>query len=142
MISAPTLVTLITLLTISQIEFVSLLSVLLAIYGVMGPLISTYEEKHDKFGNFHIPNEFGVLYCVLPCAVLAILFHPWVWNLHYMLNLTWVFASSHTLYIQYWHHALLLSCLVLNVIKTLLENIIILVVSDIVKFKTTHLRNI
>ena len=59
-----------------QIEVVSLFSVIFAIYGVMGPLISTYEEKYDKFGNLHIPNELGVAYCVIPCAILAVCFHP------------------------------------------------------------------
>ena len=59
-----------------QIEVVSLFYVIFAIYGVMGPLISTYEEKYDKFGNLHIPNELGVAYCVIPCAILAVCFHP------------------------------------------------------------------
>ena len=60
----------------SQIEGISLISVTLAIYGVMGPMVSTYEEKYDKFGNLHIPNELGVAYCVVPCAILAVIFHP------------------------------------------------------------------
>ena len=62
----------------SQVEFISLLSTILAIYGVMGPLMPTYEEKYDKFGNLHIPNELGVAYCVVPCAILAVVFHPYV----------------------------------------------------------------
>ena len=45
-------------------------------YGILGPLISTYEEKYDKFGSLHIPNELGALYCAIPCLVLAMFFHP------------------------------------------------------------------
>lgn len=48
----------------------------LAIYGIFGPLISTYDEKFDKFGHAHIPNEFGIAYIAGPCILLAIIFHP------------------------------------------------------------------
>jgi ER lumen protein retaining receptor len=58
------------------IEIVSLLCVGLLLYGILGPLISTYAEKHDRFGNLHIPSEFGAVYLLAPCIVLAILFHP------------------------------------------------------------------
>ena len=46
------------------IELLSLASVGLAIYGIFGPLLPSYDEKFDKFGNLHIPNEFGVVYIV------------------------------------------------------------------------------
>jgi ER lumen protein retaining receptor len=58
------------------IEFGSLFSVCFAIYAILGPLISTYDEKYDKFGNLHIPSEFGAAYLIVPCVVMAILFHP------------------------------------------------------------------
>lgn len=58
------------------VEIVSFLAVAFAIYGLSGPFVSTYDEKHDKFGNFKIPNEFGVAYLLLPTTVLAVLFHP------------------------------------------------------------------
>ncbi len=57
-------------------EIMSFLFVFIAIYGLLGPMISTYEEKYDRFGNFKIPNEFGVIYLIVPCIILAILFHP------------------------------------------------------------------
>jgi ER lumen protein retaining receptor len=58
------------------VETMSLLSVILALYGIFMPMISTYAEKHDRFGNLHIPSEFGVLYLLVPCIILAIIFHP------------------------------------------------------------------
>lgn len=58
------------------VEICSLLSVFLAIYGIFGPLISTYDDKHDKFGSLYIPSEYGILYLVVPCLLLALLFHP------------------------------------------------------------------
>ena len=62
-----------------QIEVVSLVSVCLAVCAMLGPLKQTYEEKYDRFGNFHVPNEFGIVYLAVPCLILAIVFHPWVW---------------------------------------------------------------
>lgn len=58
------------------IEIVSMGATCLAIYGIFGPLISTYDEKFDKFGHAHIPNEFGIAYIAGPCILLAIIFHP------------------------------------------------------------------
>ena len=58
------------------VEVMSLLSVALAIYGIFGPLLPSYDEKYDKFGNLHIPSELGALYAVGPAVVLAMLFHP------------------------------------------------------------------
>ena len=59
-----------------MVEIMSIAMVGLAIYGIFGPLISTYREKHDNFGNLHIPGEFGAAYLAVPCIVLGILFHP------------------------------------------------------------------
>ena len=56
----------------------SLLAVVLAMYGIFFPLVSTYDEKHDKFGSLHIPSELGIAYLVVPCVVLAVFFHPLV----------------------------------------------------------------
>jgi hypothetical protein len=58
------------------VETMSLVAVMLAIYGIFVPLISTYGEKHDRFGNLHIPSEFGALYLMVPCIILAVIFHP------------------------------------------------------------------
>jgi len=58
------------------VETLSFLSVGLAIFGVFGPLKPSYDEKYDKFGNFHIPSEFGAAYLAIPAIILAVLFHP------------------------------------------------------------------
>lgn len=60
------------------VEIMSFLAVGMAIYGIFGPLISTYAEKHDRFGNLHVPSEFGTVYLVVPCVVIALIFHPYV----------------------------------------------------------------
>lgn len=41
------------------VEVMSLLSVGVAIWGIFSPLLSTYDDKYDKFGNLHIPDELG-----------------------------------------------------------------------------------
>jgi ER lumen protein retaining receptor len=58
------------------VEIISFASVVLGLYAIFGPMMSTYDEKHDKFGNLHIPSEFGIVYLVVPCVILACLFHP------------------------------------------------------------------
>lgn len=58
------------------VEIMSLGSVCLALYGLLGPLKPTYDEKHDKFGNMYIPSEFGAAYLVVPCVLVAVVFHP------------------------------------------------------------------
>lgn len=58
------------------VEFLSLISICLAIYGIMGPLISTYDEKYDKFGNLHVPSQYGVVYVLVPCFVIALFIKP------------------------------------------------------------------
>lgn len=58
------------------LELFSLVGVLLVCYAIFGPLISTYDEKYDRFGNLHIPGELGALYVISPCLILAAVFHP------------------------------------------------------------------
>ncbi len=58
------------------VEVLSLTSVCLVMYGTFGPLKSTYDAKYDKFGNIHVPPQFGIVYLVAPCVLLAICFHP------------------------------------------------------------------
>ena len=58
------------------VEIISLLAVGLAVYGIFGPLISTYDEKFDKFGNLYVPAEFGVIYLAIPAIIIALIFHP------------------------------------------------------------------
>lgn len=58
------------------VEFLSLAGVAIAIFGALKPFMNSYDEKYDKFGNYLVPNEFGIVYVVVPCVVLAIIFHP------------------------------------------------------------------
>mmetsp|Transcript_6335 Transcript_6335/g.9555 ORF Transcript_6335/g.9555 Transcript_6335/m.9555 type:complete len:296 (-) Transcript_6335:175-1062(-) len=58
------------------VEIISLASVCLAVYLIFVPLVSTYDEKYDKFGNLHVPDRLGGLYLLGPCVLMAIIFHP------------------------------------------------------------------
>ena len=58
------------------IEVLSLLGVGLVCYAIFGPLLSTYDENLDRFGNFYIPGELGAIYVLVPCVVIAVFFHP------------------------------------------------------------------
>jgi ER lumen protein retaining receptor len=58
------------------VEAISLASTLLVLYLIFVPLRPTYSEKYDKFGNLHIPNEFGACYILVPALLCAIFFHP------------------------------------------------------------------
>ncbi|RYH15161.1 hypothetical protein EON65_32230 [archaeon] len=58
------------------VEIMSLICVVLVIYAAFGPLIATYADKHDRFGNLHIPPEFGAIYLLAPAIILAVIFHP------------------------------------------------------------------
>lgn len=70
------------------VESMSLAAVVLATYGIMKPLVSTYDEKHDKFGNLYIPSEFGAAYLVVPCMLMAVLFHPSL-NKEFLSDMCW-----------------------------------------------------
>jgi len=58
------------------IEIISFSACCLAIYGIRSPLKATYDYKNDKFGNFKVPSEYGALYLLVPCVIMAVLFHP------------------------------------------------------------------
>ena len=61
------------------VEILSFCCIVGVIYGVYGPLKPTYDDKFDKFGNLHVPNELGalyVLYVLGPAVLLALLLHP------------------------------------------------------------------
>ncbi len=58
------------------VEFLSLSIVTMILYLIFYSLNTTYEESFDRFGNFLIPNELGILYLLLPSITLAFMFHP------------------------------------------------------------------
>ena len=73
------------------VELISLVAVMASIYGIVGPLISTYDEKYDRFGFFKVPNEYGALYLIIPCVVLAVFFHPTL-NREWMSDVCWTLS--------------------------------------------------
>lgn len=58
------------------VEILSFLCIMGVIFGMYGPLKPSYDDKFDKFGNLHVPNELGALYILGPAVLLAILLHP------------------------------------------------------------------
>ena len=58
------------------VEFLSFAAVSLATICIFSAFASTYEKKYDLFGNLHIPGEYGIIYLVFPCIILAFFFHP------------------------------------------------------------------
>jgi ER lumen protein retaining receptor len=73
------------------IEFLSFGSVGLVLYGIMGPLKSTYDSRFDKFGNLNVPNEYGIVYLLVPTLLLAIIFHPEL-NKEFFSDTCWTFS--------------------------------------------------
>ncbi len=59
------------------VEILSFCFICGALYGIFGPMKPTYDEKFDKFGNLHVPNELGALYLLGPAVLLAMFIHPY-----------------------------------------------------------------
>lgn len=75
------------------IESSSLVLVVLLIFHLIQPYRTTYEEKADAFGNLRIPSQFGIIYIVLPCLLLAVIFHPSL-NSNWFADTAWSAAMS------------------------------------------------
>jgi hypothetical protein len=73
------------------VEFVSFVAAILLIYGMLYPLNQTYDTKYDKFGNYKIPPQFGAIYLLVPCALLAVAFHPEL-NKEFFSDTCWTFS--------------------------------------------------
>lgn len=73
------------------VEGMSLVAVALILYGMFDPLLPTYDEKYDKFGNFKIPGEYGAIFIVIPCIALALLFHPTL-NRNFISDTCWTLS--------------------------------------------------
>ncbi|CAM9774961.1 unnamed protein product, partial [Sphacelaria rigidula] len=54
-------------------------------------LKTTYQKDVDSFGALHIPTEFGIVYIVAPCLLLAVLVHPSL-NRHFLSDTAWTFS--------------------------------------------------
>ncbi len=58
------------------VEIISFCCIIAVLYAIFGPMKPTYDEKFDRFGNLHVPNELGVLYLVGPVILAALFIHP------------------------------------------------------------------
>lgn len=75
----------------SVLEVLAFLMVLGVIYLIMFQYKSTYEMKYDAFGNLHVPEEAGIVYLVVPCMLLGMLFHPNL-NQRWFADVAWTIA--------------------------------------------------
>jgi len=73
------------------VEFLSLMMCVVNIFLICGKFKETYHASNDAFGNLNIPSQFGVIYCVVPALLLALLIHP---NLNgvWWSDVCWTFA--------------------------------------------------
>lgn len=74
------------------IEFFALFFSASALYGCLGPFKSTYQKELDTFGEFNVPDGFGIVYLVVPVFLLALIVHPNL-NNDFMSDVAWVFAA-------------------------------------------------
>lgn len=73
-------------------EFLSLATVCGIIYLVAVTFRSAYDPENDAFGkNMKIPAEFGVLFLIVPCLVLAMIIHPTL-NQNFITDVSWTMA--------------------------------------------------
>jgi hypothetical protein len=73
------------------IEILSLVISIVALALIYGKYRSTYNPAHDRFGALRIPNEFGILYILVPCFILSTLFHPSL-NSNLFTDIAWTMA--------------------------------------------------
>jgi hypothetical protein len=56
------------------------------------PFSPTYTKEFDRFGNFHVPDDFGVVWIYVPSFLLACLVHPSL-NNNLISDVSWTFSS-------------------------------------------------
>merc|ERR1712216_1000864 len=60
--------------------------------GIYAVYDNEYRSEHDAFGwTAYIPNVLGNLYLVVPCLILAVVFHPSL-NFNFFTDTAWTFA--------------------------------------------------
>ncbi|CAM9750277.1 unnamed protein product [Chrysoparadoxa australica] len=57
-------------------EITSGLLAVLALFFMHTKFARSYQKDYDSFGNLHLPNEWGLLYLLIPCTVVAVFVHP------------------------------------------------------------------
>lgn len=73
------------------IEILSFVISIVALALIYGKYRATYNPAHDRFGALRIPNEFGILYILVPCFILSTLFHPSL-NSNLFTDIAWTMA--------------------------------------------------
>lgn len=73
------------------VEIFSQLLVGLSLYLMFVPLLPTYDEKYDKFGNLHLPDQLGALYLLGPSVLVALIFHPSL-NHDFLSDVSWTIS--------------------------------------------------
>lgn len=73
------------------VETLSLIFAATAIYLLKFKFGSTYDESKDAFGNLRVPSYAGIVYIVVPCFLVALVFHPSL-NKDYFSDISWTFS--------------------------------------------------
>lgn len=55
----------------STLEISAFLMAIACVYLIMFQFKSSYDIQKDVFGNLHVPSEFGIVYILVPCSLLA-----------------------------------------------------------------------
>jgi len=75
----------------SFLETMALLMSIGVIYLIQFQFKSSYESRYDAFGNLHVPEEFGIIYILVPCIILGMIFHPNL-NMNWTADVSWTIA--------------------------------------------------
>mmetsp|Transcript_217 Transcript_217/g.254 ORF Transcript_217/g.254 Transcript_217/m.254 type:complete len:306 (+) Transcript_217:78-995(+) len=73
------------------VEFSSFGFALLAIFLLKFRYVASYDEGKDSFGHYQIPSQFGVIYIILPCFILACILKPNL-NKDFISDMSWTFS--------------------------------------------------
>lgn len=73
------------------VEFSSFGFAFLAIYLLKFRYVATYNEEKDSFGAYQIPSQFGVVFIVVPCFIMACILKPNL-NKDFLSDMSWTFS--------------------------------------------------
>jgi len=73
------------------IEIMALIFTASALYGVSVPFKSTYQADCDRFGEFHVPSGYGIVYLAAPILIIALCLHPNL-NADFVSDVAWTYA--------------------------------------------------
>eukprot|EP00591_Stephanopyxis_turris_P015553 CAMPEP_0195542278 /NCGR_PEP_ID=MMETSP0794_2-20130614/51522_1 /TAXON_ID=515487 /ORGANISM="Stephanopyxis turris, Strain CCMP 815" /LENGTH=190 /DNA_ID=CAMNT_0040676407 /DNA_START=452 /DNA_END=1024 /DNA_ORIENTATION=- len=78
-------------LTYQMVEATSFLLSLSAIYACTVRFKKSYQHDCDMFGEWNVPSGFGTLHLVIPCCILALIWHP-NRNEHFISDFAYAFS--------------------------------------------------